>query len=196
MRKLPREFYERDTLAVAPDLLGKLLVHESETGKTVGKIVEVEAYIGPEDKAAHSYRGLKSTPTQIMFGPAGFIYIYLIYGMYYCLNIVTHKINFPEVVLVRALEPIEGIELMKVRRHETKLKNLCRGPGKLCQAMDLTRRHYGMDLCGDTIYLLEDESTPPIEIETSPRINIDYAGEYKDKPWRFFIKDNAFVSKP
>jgi DNA-3-methyladenine glycosylase len=194
LRKLPRDFFERDTIIVAQELLGKLLVHESTDGKTVGKIVEVEAYIGPDDKGSHAFKGLRSSRTEIQFGPGGYAYIYLIYGVYHCFNIVTNRENYPEVVLVRALEPVEGMGIMTKRRHETNLENLCRGPGKLCQAMDISKKHYGMDLCGDIMYVL-DEGSPNINIESSTRINIDYAAEYKIKPWRFFIQGNHFVSK-
>jgi DNA-3-methyladenine glycosylase len=191
--KLPREFYERNTIEVARELLGKFLVHESTDGQTIGKIVEVEAYIGPDDKASHAFKGLRSARTEVQFGPGGYAYIYLIYGMYYCFNFVTNMRNYPEVVLLRALEPIAGIETMNKWRQEKNSKNLCNGPGKLCQAMGITKKDYGADLCGDTLYVLDEEPLN-FEIGVSTRINIDYADEYKFKPWRFFIKGNRFVS--
>ncbi len=192
---LPREFYERDTLLVAKELLGKKLVHETEEGKTVGRIVEVEAYIGPGDAAAHTYKGLRSSRTEVAFGPGGHAYVYMIYGMYYCFNIVTNKKNKPEVVLIRALEPVEGIELMVRRRGTEKIKNLCSGPGKLCRAMEISKKDNAADLCGDSLYLLDSASIPENDILATPRINIDYAGEAINYPWRYIIKGNKYVSK-
>ena len=193
--KLTREFYERDTLLVAKELLGKYLTHRTAEGTTAGRIVEVEAYMGPEDAAAHSYKGLNSTRTKVMFGPGGIAYIYLIYGMYYCFNIVTGTVGKPEAVLIRALEPVEGIELMKERRKTGKLENLCSGPGKLCMAMGITKENYGMDLSGETLYLSQSGKIAEEDIAATPRINIDYAGEAKDYPWRFILKGSKFVSK-
>ena len=203
MAKLPRQFYERNTLQVARELLGKRMVHHAPEGESSGKIVEVEAYIAPEDKASHAYGGLRSSRTEIQYGPGGYAYVYLIYGMYHCFNVVTNKAGCPEVVLIRALEPVEGIELMQKRRRGRtgsseadgrKIASLCKGPGRLCQAMAITREHNGIDLCGATLYL-EDEGPQNFQIETSPRINIDYAAEYRFKPWRFFIAGNPYISK-
>ncbi|MCM1161413.1 MAG: DNA-3-methyladenine glycosylase [Roseburia sp.] len=217
MGKLPRDFYTRGTLEVAKDLLGKILVHETPEGITKGKIVEVEAYCGVSDKGAHAYGGLRTDRTEIMFGPGGFSYVYLIYGMHSCMNIVTEKKEVPECVFLRALEPVEGIELMKKRRKTDKLKNLCNGPGKLCQAMGIDRSCYGLDLLGGQLYVEEPErggekskrqetdleksgkkslrqEANPVEIVASKRINIDYAQEAKDFLWRFSIKGNPFVS--
>ncbi len=203
MKKLPRDFYTRSTLEVAKDLLGKVLVHETPEGITKGKIVEVEAYCGVADKGAHAYGGLRTDRTEIMFGPGGFSYVYLIYGMHSCMNIVTEKKEVPECVFLRALEPVEGMELMEKRRKTDKLKNLCNGPGKLCQAMGIDRSCYGLDLLGEQLYVeypeknrktgLEQEEEP-FEIVASKRINIDYAEEAKDFLWRFSIKGNPFVS--
>ena len=137
--KLSREFYERDTLLVARELLGKHLVRNTPEGMTIGKIVETEAYIGPDDAAAHTFRSLRSKRTEVAFGPGGFAYVYLIYGMYHCFNIVANVAEKPEVVLIRALEPVDGLELMMKRRKTDKIKNLCSGPGKLCVAMDITK---------------------------------------------------------
>jgi len=194
MQKLPRTFYLRDSLTVAKDLLGKYLVHVSPEGKTVGKIVETEAYRGPMDAAAHSYSGKLTKRTQIMFGPGGYAYVFLIYGMYWCFNVVTGPENSPEVVLVRALEPISGIELMQQRRCTTKLTNLCSGPGKLCTAMGISKDQYGVDLCGDSLYLLSGEYVAEEDIAATPRINVSYAGEAASYPWRFIIKNSPFVS--
>lgn len=192
---LGRDFYNRDTLTVAEEVLGKTLVHVTEEGITKGKIVEVEAYIGPQDKAAHSYNNLYSERTKIQYGEGGYAYVYLIYGMYHCMNIVTNRANLPESLLIRALEPLEGIELMKQRRKTDRLKMLCNGPGKLCQAMGITKENYGDDLCGDALYLEEGEALEKEQILRSRRINIDYAEEAKEFLWRFSIRDNPCVSK-
>lgn len=195
MKKLAREFYTRNTLEVARDLLGKVLVHKTPEGITKGKIVEVEAYCGVKDKGAHAYGGLRTERTEIMFGPGGFSYVYLIYGMHSCMNIVTEQKEVPECVFLRALEPMEGIELMKKRRKTDKVKNLLNGPGKLCQGMGIDRSCYGLDLLGDKLYVEEPvEKGETIEIVASKRINIDYAKEAKDFLWRFSIKDNPYVS--
>lgn len=193
--KLTQEFYERDTLIVVKELLGKYLVHKTTEGTTVGKIVEVEAYIGPEDRAAHSYQGKRTARTEVMFGPGGYAYVYLIYGMYYCFNIVTNKINCPEAILIRALEPVEGIELMKHRRKKEKINNLCSGPGKLCTAMGICKEQNGQSLTSKTLFLSDEGSILEKNIVATPRINIDYAGEAKDYLWRFSILGNPFVSK-
>ncbi|MCM1399165.1 MAG: DNA-3-methyladenine glycosylase [Clostridium sp.] len=193
--KLKRSFYNRDTLVVSEELLGKTLVHVTEEGITKGKIVEVEAYIGPMDKAAHSYGNRNSARTKIQYGEGGYAYVYLIYGMYICMNIVTNKKDMPEVVLIRALEPLEGIDLMKKRRKTDKIKNLCNGPGKLCQAMGITKENYGDDLCENVLYLEDEIPVPKDCILKTKRINIDYAEEAKDYLWRFSIQDNPYVSK-
>lgn len=194
MDKLPRSYYEQDSLTLAKDLLGKYLVHATGDGTTIGKIIETEAYRGPLDPAAHSHSGKPTARTQIMFGPGGYAYVYLIYGMYYCVNVVAGAVGFPEVVLLRALEPMEGIDLMHKRRKTDKLRNLCSGPGKLCAAMGIDKRHYGADLCGDELYLLTGEKVAKTKISTTPRINIGYAGEAANYPWRFILKDNRFLS--
>lgn len=198
MRKLERDFYERETLEVARNLLGKYLVHNTDTGRTVGKIVEVEAYKGSNgsnDTASHAYNEKYTSRTKVMFGKGGHAYVYLIYGVYYCMNIVTNQENYPEAVLVRALEPIEGIDIMKIRRATDKTLNLCSGPGKLCQAMGITKEENEMDLCGERMYLLQGEAMSNENIVATPRINIDYAKEAREYPWRFIIKDSPFVSK-
>lgn len=193
--KLSREFYNRDVLTVAEEILGKTLVHRTEEGVTKGKIVEVEAYNGLCDKAAHSYKNLYSERTKIQYGEGGYAYVYLIYGMHICMNIVTNRENLPEVLLLRALEPVEGIDLMKKRRKTDKLKNLCSGPGKLSQAMGITRENYGEDLCGDSFYLEDAPVLAAEEIQRTKRINIDYAEEAADFLWRFSVKGNPFVSR-
>lgn len=149
--------------------------------------------MGEVDAAAHSYKK-KSTRTNIQYGEGGFAYIYLIYGMHYCMNIVTNKPDKPEAVLIRALEPIEGIELMKKRRKLDKVINLTNGPGKLCMAMGINKDNYGMDLCSDQLYLEYPTINEQVEVIPSKRINIDYAGEAKDYLWRFTIKNNKYIS--
>jgi len=193
--KLGRSFYTKDVLEVAQKLLGKILVHETPDGITKGKIVEVEAYNGLTDKAAHSYPNLCTERTKIQFYEGGFAYIYFIYGMYHCMNIVTGKANEPQAVLLRALEPVEGIDLMKRRRKTDKISNLCSGPGKLCQAMGITKEQYGSDLCKSTLYLEDAAPVSKENILQTKRINIDYAEEARDFLWRYIIRDNPFVSK-
>jgi len=194
--KLSRDFYERNTLKVAKELLGKYLVHVTSEATLIGKIVETEAYCGFNDAAAHSYKGLRSNRTEVMFGPGGYAYVYLIYGMYYCFNIVTSSIGNPEAVLIRALEPVSGIDVMKKNRKTDNLYNLCSGPGKLCIAMNITKEHNNVDLCGNELYLLDNSKVPEDNIISAPRINIDYAGEAKNYPWRFVIKDSKYLSVP
>lgn len=193
--RLDRAFYLRDANAVARDLLGKLLVHNSRGGMTSGIIIEVETYIGPFDKGSHAYGNKRTERTEIQFGLGGYAYIYTIYGMHSCFNVVTNVMGKPEVVLVRALEPVEGIELMHQRRGTRKCMELCNGPGKLCGAMGITKAQYGLDLCATELYLIPWKEIKESQIMVSPRINIDYAEDCKDYYWRYFIKDNPFVSK-
>ena len=192
--KIARAFYEQPTVQVARQLLGKYLVREHPHGKTVGRIVETEAYVGGRDLACHASRG-RTARTEIMFGPAGHAYVYLIYGMYHCLNIVTEAIDHPSAVLIRAVEPVEGVNLMKRRRQTDEQRNLASGPGKLCQAFGIDKTLNGADLLEDAIYV-EDRGEPAPKILATPRIGVDYAGKWKDKPWRFLIRGNEFVSKP
>jgi DNA-3-methyladenine glycosylase len=191
--KIARPFYEQPTLAVARELLGKYLVRKHPDGKTVGRIVETEAYVGPKDLACHASRG-RTARTEIMFGPAGYAYVYFIYGVYYCLNIVTEEVDHASAVLIRAVEPVEGIELMKKRRRIEELRNLASGPGKLCQAFAIDKSLNGADVCAGVLYV-EDRGEPAPKILATPRIGVDYAGKWKDKPWRFLIRGNEFVSK-
>lgn len=191
---LNREFYQRDTITVAKSLLGQIVVCREGGGggiETSGMIVETEAYMGRIDPAAHSYRG-KSERTAVMFGEKGFAYVYMIYGMYYCMNVTSGPENEPEAILIRALEPISGISTMEERRK--KQKDLCNGPGKLCMAMNIDKRHNGIDLTKPDLLFIERGRDIP-EITASKRINIDYAGEAKDYLWRFTAKGNPFVSK-
>jgi DNA-3-methyladenine glycosylase len=191
--KIKRAFYRQATLDVARQLLGKHLVRKHAQGVTAGRIVETEAYIGPEDKACHASRG-RTARTQIMFGDAGYAYVYLIYGFHHMLNVVTETVDFPAAVLIRAVEPFRGIDLMARRRGTKKLRELASGPGKLCQAFAIDRTLNGNDLCGQVLYL-EDPGKPPPRFVTTPRIGVDYSGEWMHKPFRFIIPDNEFVSK-
>lgn len=193
MNKLPRDFYLCDGVELSKKLLGKVLVRSKNGLVTSARIVETEAYMGEADKAAHSYRGRPDGRCNIQYGPGGFAYVYLIYGMYSCFNIVANREGVPEVSLVRALEPLTGIDIMAARRGTDKIKNLCSGPGKLCMAMDIDRSLYGADLCGEELYLADD-GFAGFEVEAGRRINIDYAGEAADYPWRFVIKGSGFLS--
>lgn len=192
---LNREFYVRDANLVSIELLGKLMVHKTESCTVSGVIVETEAYLGPEDAAAHSYKNLRSSRTEVQFQEGGFSYIYFIYGMHHCFNIVANIAGKPEAILVRALEPVDGIDIMKTRRGTQNEINLCNGPGKLCQAMGLDMGYYGADLCGDKLFIEEYRKILSSNICISPRINVDYAGDFKDKPWRYSIKDNKYISR-
>ncbi|MED4730035.1 DNA-3-methyladenine glycosylase [Aneurinibacillus migulanus] len=200
---MPRDFYNRDTLNVARDLLGKYLAYKIDGVVREGKIVEVEAYIGPEDKGAHTYNGRRTPRNEAMYGPPGFAYVYLIYGMYNCVNVVTNEAEKPEAVLIRALEPTCGVEQMSMARFgkselltSRETISLTNGPGKLCQALGITRTHNGYDLCGETLYITESSKPDePFETVETTRINIDYAEEAALYPWRFYIKDNPFVSR-
>jgi DNA-3-methyladenine glycosylase len=185
---LPREFYARDAVEVAQAILGTILVHRTARGIVAGRIVEAEAYT-QDDPASHAYAGM--TPRNaVMFGEPGHAYVYFTYGMYYCLNTSTGPLGFGSGVLIRAVEPIAGIEMMKNNRKTGKLTNLASGPGKLCQAFGLDRRHNGLDLTDGELTIHPGD--PPGEIASALRIGIRLA---TDKPWRFYIKDNPFVSK-
>jgi DNA-3-methyladenine glycosylase len=195
--KLPREFYTRpNVLAVARDLLGKLLVVPAKNGKRVsGRIVEAEAYRGPLDRAAHSFGGRRTKRTETMYRVGGTAYVFFVYGMYYQFNVVSNVADAPQAVLIRAVEPVEGIELMRKRRHAHPDHNLTNGPGKLCIALGIDRRLDAADLLGERVWLEEGEKISRSRIASGPRIGIDYAQEWKDKPWRFWVKDNPFVSR-
>ncbi len=193
--KIDRSFYAQPTIRVARRLLGKYLVRTHPDGKTVGKIVETEAYVGPHDLACHASKG-RTPRTDVMFGPPGHAYVYFIYGVYYCLNIVTREIGHASAVLIRALEPIEGIELMQKRRGTEKIHSLASGPGKLCLAMSIDKALNGDDMVRGNDLYVEDRNEPAPKIIARPRVGVDYAGKWKDKPWRFLIRGSEFVSKP
>ena len=191
--KLSRSFYEQTTIDVAKQLLGKYLVRKHPEGNAVGRIVETEAYVGPQDLACHASKG-RTARTEVMFGPAGRAYVYFIYGFYNMLNLVTEAKDYPAAVLIRAVEPMDGIELMQDRRKSSVLRNLASGPGKLCQAFAVDRTLNGADLSGSVLYV-EDHGEPVPNCHATPRIGVDYAGKWSAKPYRFLVRDSEFVSK-
>jgi DNA-3-methyladenine glycosylase len=192
---LARDFYERDVLEVAPDCIGKFLVTNTDAGLAVGRIVEAEAYRGPEDQAAHSRDDRRTARTEVMFGPPGHAYVFFVYGMHWHVNLVTGKTGEPHAVLLRAVEPILGVELMGERRHmAVTRRELTNGPGKLCQAFGIGRALYGHDLCKKgALYLVDGPR--PARLGRSPRIGVDYAGEWAKRPYRFFDLTSPYVSK-
>jgi DNA-3-methyladenine glycosylase len=182
MRKLPATFYARDTVQVAQELLGTLLVHVVDGIERIGRIVEVEAYVGAHDLASHSSKGITDR-TRIMYGPAGFAYVYLIYGMHHCMNIVTETEGQGAAVLLRALEPVQNIV------------GKTQGPGLLCKAMGIDRRQNGQVLQSADLYLAMPARRAAVSIVSRPRIGVDYAGEWAQRALRFYIAGNPYVSR-
>jgi DNA-3-methyladenine glycosylase len=190
MKKLPRAFYDRDPVEVAQELLGMHLVHVVAGVERVGRIVEVEAYLGPQDLAAHSAKGVTKR-TRVMFGPPGHAYVYFIYGMYWCMNVVTQEEGMASAVLLRAIEPVKNID------------GRTQGPGLLCKAMGIDGRLHGHDLLSDNLYVCRPRalsrhsraSGNPISIIKRPRIGVDYAGHWARRLLRFYIRGNPFVSR-
>jgi DNA-3-methyladenine glycosylase len=181
-RKLPHDFFTRGTLSVARALIGVHLVHHDGGTRRAGRIVETEAYLGPRDLAAHSARG-RTPRTEVMFGPPGHAYVYFIYGFWNCLNVVTAPAGVPHAVLLRALEPLDGLD------------EPTWGPGLLCRALHIDRRLNGTDLRGDVLWLERPASrATAVRIARSARIGVDYAGGWARRPWRFFDRDSPFVS--
>lgn len=191
---LPLEFYERDTLTVAKELLGCTVVSRAGGRETRGVIVETEAYCGGDDPAAHSYRG-RSERVRALYEGKGLAYIYLIYGMYWCLNFSSGAGARPDCVLIRALEPVGGLDTMSRRRGGQAHKNLCSGPGKLCMALGIDKTLYGTRLYDPASPLTVEAGKTVSEPELSPRVGVDYAGEAKTWPWRFTVPGNIYVSK-
>jgi DNA-3-methyladenine glycosylase len=190
--QLKENYFFQDTLALARSLLGRMLIHRSPEGTTSGIIVETEAYLSRNDPACHAARG-KTKRNATMFGPPGRAYVYFIYGMYYCFNVVSNAEGIGEAVLIRALEPVEGLELMEKRRKKSRsLFSLTNGPGKLCAAMGIDKRLNGLPLFSSPLYLGKGKAINPDSIKSSGRIGINQA---QDKPWRFFIEGNLFVSR-
>jgi len=179
--KLTRAFYARETLAVARELLGMHLVRRGPMGLQVGRIVETEAYKGPKDLAAHSSRG-RTARTEVMFGPPGHAYVYLIYGFWHCLNFVTAEHGVPHAVLIRALEPVSGID------------NTTHGPGLLCRALHIDKTQNGADLGGPELWVEKPADYRKPKVERATRVGVAYAGDWAKKPWRFFDRDSPYVS--
>ena len=194
--KLPRSFYTHpDVVAVARRLLGRLLVVPARGGQRVsGLIVETEAYRGPEDRASHAHGGRRTARTETMYARGGTAYVYFVYGMYHQFNVVTNVADVPHAVLVRALEPVEGLALMR-RRGGGADRTLTGGPGKLCIALGIDRRLDRADLLGDRVWIEEGRPIRPSDITSGPRVGIDYAEEWVARPWRFWLRDSPFVSR-
>jgi DNA-3-methyladenine glycosylase len=183
VRKLPRSFYDRDTKVVARELLGKFLVHGRRGVERIGRIVEVEAYLGPHDLAAHSARGMTER-NKVMFGPPGYAYVYFIYGMYYCMNVVTEREGHASAVLLRAIEPVKNVA------------DRTQGPGLLCRAMCIDRRLNAHDLLSDDFFITAPSRPGSFMIAKSPRVGVDYARHWAKRHLRFYIKGNPFISRP
>lgn len=196
--KLERAFFRRPALKVARDIIGKTLVRVSPEGTVSGAIVEAEAYSGVGDPGSHTYGGRRTARNEVLWGPPGHAYIYPIYGMYLCFNIVCSTEGDPQGVFVRAARPTGGVELMARRRgikltDERSARRLCSGPSKLCIAFAIDRSLYGIDVCGDTLYLLDGELAG--KVAAAPRVGIEYAGEAAAWPWRFFLEGDPNVSR-
>jgi DNA-3-methyladenine glycosylase len=195
MGKLRRDFYRRSTLTVARELLGKRLVRVVDGQRLSGLIVEVEAYVGEGDAACHAACG-RTPRNEAMYGPPGHAYVYFIYGMHHCLNVVTEEEGFPAAVLIRALEPLEGLEIMRRHRLGKPDSELTNGPAKLCQALAIERGFNGMDLCtGEVLFIEEGRMVAEEEIGASPRIGIKADELARSVPWRFYLQGNDFVSR-
>ncbi|WP_096270114.1 DNA-3-methyladenine glycosylase [Paucisalibacillus globulus] len=189
---LPKSFYIKPTLEVAKDLLGCVLVKITDEGITSGVIVETEAYLGVNDRAAHSFQNRRTKRTEIMFHEPGLVYTYQMHT--HCLvNVVTGGLGIPEAVLIRAVEPLSGIELMLKRRPVSNIKNLTSGPGKLTKALGITMDDYGKAFYNSSLFIAEGKQ--PLTVEQGTRIGINNSGEAKDYPYRFFIPGNPFVSR-
>ena len=194
---LDRKFYAReDTAKIARELLGKLLVVASPEGRVSGMIVETEAYLGEIDRAAHSFGGRRTKRNEVMYGEPGFAYVFFVYGMYNQFNCVTGAAGTPHAILIRAVEPVEGIEIMQERRPKAKKpRDLTSGPGKLCIAMGIDRSLNGEDLLGEKVFIEKYRTITAENIACGKRIGIDYAGEDANRPLRFWVAGNAFVSR-
>ncbi|WP_242692258.1 DNA-3-methyladenine glycosylase [Aridibaculum aurantiacum] len=197
MKKLPPEFYRRsDVITITRDLIGKLVVTTFDGLTTSGRIVEAEAYNGPHDKAAHSYNNRRTNRTEVMFAEGGVAYVYLCYGIHQMFNIVTNQKDIPNAILIRALEPVAGIDTMLLRSDKiTHGYDLTRGPGNVAKALGIYTRHSGMSLQGNEIFIADDGTTySDDEIAITPRIGVDYAGEDALLPYRFILKSSKYLS--
>lgn len=193
LEKLDKEFYMNNALYVAKHLLGKYLIKNTPHGYIGGLIVETEAYMGPQDDAAHSYNLKRTKRNEAMYEEGGATYVYKIYGIHHCLNVVVNKKNVPQAVLIRAIEPLFGVEIMKSNRN-TSVNNLTNGPAKMCKALNIDLNYNKTSILSDDLFIAKGENHR-LEIATTKRINIDYAEKFKNKPWRFIVKNNRFVSK-
>ena len=191
---LPEAFYRRDTLTVARELIGCTLISRVDGQEARGRIVEAEAYRGPLDPASHAYRG-PTERVRALYEGKGLAYNYLIYGMYWCLNLSCGQESEPDCVLLRALEPLEGFDVMARRRGTDRLAALCSGPGKLCQALGITKAQYGVPVYAPDSPLTVEAGKAGLPVDVSPRINIDYAGDAKEWLWRFTLSGNPYISK-
>lgn len=199
LKKLDINFYQRDNvLQITREMLGKVLVTKFNGIKTSGRIVETEAYNGIIDKASHAYGGRRTNRTEIMYAPGGVAYVYLCYGIHHLFNVVTNVKDVPHAILIRAVEPISGIDTMLLRRKKLKADySLTKGPGSVAQALGITTLHTGTSLSGNEVYITEDSFTSPDnQIQSSPRIGVEYAGNDALLPYRFYIKGNKYVSGP
>lgn len=194
-KKWPLKFYQRDTVEVAKDLLGQKLVHIHNGERLSGVITEVEAYLGAKDKACHTYNFRRTPRTEMMYQVGGTSYIYFIYGMHFCFNVVTQTEGVPEAVLIRALEPVEGVETMKALRRQQNILNLTTGPGKLAQALALTKSQNGLLLNSETLFIESEESNIDKTIVEKPRIGVAYAEDHALWPLRFYLKESKYISK-
>jgi DNA-3-methyladenine glycosylase len=195
---LGRDFYRRgDTLLVARELLGKVLVVPGAGGGRVsGRVVEVEAYVGTDDRASHAYGGRRTARTETMYARGGTAYVYLVYGLHHQFNVVTGAAGEPHAVLLRALEPLEGVDSMRRRRAARDDRALTSGPGKLCQALGIDRTFDGEDLTGARVWLEDDGfRVEPSSVAAGPRVGVAYAAEDALRPYRFWLKGSAYVSK-
>ncbi len=196
MRKLRREFYLRPTLKVARELIGRLFIRRRGAKILAGRIVEVEAYLGERDPASHAFRGITKR-NEVMFYDGGHLYVYFTYGMHFCCNVVTEEAGIGHAVLLRAVEPLEGLDVMARQRHlpfatEREKQNLCSGPAKLCEAFGIARAENGIDLCGDRIWIAEERASTKYRVDTSSRIGITQGKEHN---WRFFLRGSPYISR-
>ncbi|MFT3826970.1 MAG: DNA-3-methyladenine glycosylase [Chitinophagaceae bacterium] len=197
MQKLTSTFYNRpDVLTIAKELLGKVIVTRFDGLLTSGRIVETEAYAGVIDKASHSYGGRRTNRTEIMYAAGGKAYVYLCYGIHHLFNVVTNMQDVPHAILIRAVEPVEGIDIMLLRTGKKKTDHtLTRGPGNVSKALGIYTHHTGVDLMSKDLYIGDDNyKVPKKEVIATPRIGVDYAGEDAKLPYRFIVKDNPYVS--
>lgn len=197
MQKLGTDFYERDDVAqIARELLGKYIITTFDQQTTVGRIVETEAYAGIIDKASHAYNNRRTARTEVMFGPAAVSYVYLCYGIHHLFNVVCNVTDKPDAVLIRGIEPVEGMHVMLQRFNKEKTdSSIGRGPGNVSKALGISTQHTGLSLQSKQIWLAEDNASTSFNVLTSPRIGVDYAGEHAKWLYRFFIENHPQVSK-